>query len=317
MAAVARPVGGEGRAETAVGAELKVDERARQAEPRDVLRVDRIDGGEGRQANQGEQQQLPAWTPPGERGRTSACQAGKAWQARAPEARTTAALPSRAAPREAAVVEQDRHEQSAAEHQAVDRAIGGVGEVARDGVGRDPVDAEQAGEREQQPGGAEHGEPGTAQHERAGQGEEHERDDVAPTPEPPDLPPELVRGRADPVEMPAQVGGVEEVGDRVLGDLHVVDLEPDPPGQVDREHGGSGECERPACRRSCDERGRDDRGEREALALVLRQRPRGQEQRRGRQEPRSAGSQPGGEARDAEGDEARRAGCRPSSSGAG
>ena len=69
VAVAARPVEGEGRVEAAVRAHAEVDERSRQAEPRDVLRVDRIDRRQRRDGDQGEEQQLPARPAPGKRRR--------------------------------------------------------------------------------------------------------------------------------------------------------------------------------------------------------------------------------------------------------
>ena len=141
--------------------------------------------------------------------------------------------------------------------------------------------------------------------ERAGEPEQHERHEIAPALESPDLMCQLACRRADAVGVPAQIGRVEEVGDRVLGDLHVMCLEPDPPREVDRDHDRRGLDERPARAGRCDERRGDERGQREALALVLRQRAGAEEERGGRQQPRCAGAQPGGQAGDAEGDEHR------------
>ncbi len=82
-------------------------------------------------------------------------------------------------------------------------------------------------------------------------------------------------------------------------------LEPDPPREVDRDHDRRGLDERPARAGRCDEGRGDEGGQREALALVLRQRAGAEEERCGRQQPRCAGAQPCGQARDAEGDEHR------------
>ena len=71
VAVAARPVEGEGRVEAAVRAHPEVDERSRQAEPRDVLRVDRIDRRQRRDGDQGEEQKLPARPAPGKRRRRS------------------------------------------------------------------------------------------------------------------------------------------------------------------------------------------------------------------------------------------------------
>ena len=67
MAAERRPVAVG--IEAAVGRELPVDDRARQAHPRDVLRPGGMDDGQRRDRDEDEQQQLVPRPPPGKRGR--------------------------------------------------------------------------------------------------------------------------------------------------------------------------------------------------------------------------------------------------------
>ncbi len=64
MPAVRRLVGRPVRAQAGVGGKPEIQERSRETETRDVLRVDGIDRREGGQRNERQQQQLEARAPP-------------------------------------------------------------------------------------------------------------------------------------------------------------------------------------------------------------------------------------------------------------
>jgi hypothetical protein len=66
---IARPVDGERRSQAAVCAEAEVDERAGEADARDVLSVDRVDGSERRGGDEDEQEELVPRSPPRQRRR--------------------------------------------------------------------------------------------------------------------------------------------------------------------------------------------------------------------------------------------------------
>ena len=107
-----------------------------------------------------------------------------------------------------------------------------------------------------------------------------------------------MRARPDPIGMVGEIPGIEKIRERVVGGLHLLDLDPDPPRKVREEDSARGEQERPVLAAASHGQSRQDRHQREHLTLVLRERAGGEEERRCREHPLGARAQPGREGSD-------------------